>query len=162
MATSKIEIKKLVTRLVQLPAQDTSMLDVQSSDIRESLGKALERWAKSDEHAARMTDWLVFDRPPDQRKWRPTPGEIRDASEAVPAQPPTGETCVICDGTGGLTRGLVTWQETGPGGIARRCREIVSDEQEAHRVAAEKPAGSGAMGTSCSIDCKCRKVPVSA
>jgi len=157
MATTKGEIRKLVTRLVQLPAQDKTMFGVDGQEIRDELGKVLERFAKTDDHATRMVEWILFDRPLEQRKWRPTPGEIKDAAEAVAVERPSEAICMLCGGHGGFVKGQVTWQERRPDGTMRRCREIVDSEQEAIRKGLEKPANSGAMGTSCFVDCKCRK-----
>lgn len=164
MPTTKAEIKKLVTRLVQLPAQDSTMFGVAPEDIRESLGKALERYAASDDHATRMVDWLIFDRDPDQRKFRPTPGEIKDASESVSrVKIQQGEgICQSCEGRGFHLRGQVLWQEKRPDETLRRCREIVADEDLARQKASEMPAEARAQGLSCAVDCACRKAAVPA
>lgn len=157
MATTKPEIKKLVTRLVQLPAQDKTLFGVEPQEIRDEIGKVLERWAKSDDHANRMVDWILFDRPPEQRKWRPTPGEIRDASEAVPAKRPDQFSCAECRGQGYLDKVVLQWRERQEDGSVKIRKRYVPDEEngieEANAMKPEKEATCYPV----TVDCSCRK-----
>src|SRR5260370_227776 len=136
MATTKGELKKLVTKLVQLPAQDKTMFGVDGQEIRDELGGQLERWAKSDDHSLRILYSLLFDREPDQRKWRPTPGEIRDASEAVPvARPSDGAGCAECDWQGFLLKVVLQWREQQPDASWKVRKRYVPDEGQGWREA---------------------------
>jgi len=102
MPTSQKHLSKLVTRLCQLPAQEKDEFGVKPQDIRDELGHALQRFAKSDEDATRIVDWLIFDRPVEDRKFRPGAGDIAEVARIIHEQqitePPKG--CEHCDGTG--------------------------------------------------------------
>lgn len=72
--TTKRHVKKLVTRLCQLPGQDNRMFDDDMPQvIRDDLGRVLERLAKSDEHATEIVDRLLLN-----AKFRPTPADISE------------------------------------------------------------------------------------
>ena len=102
MATSQKHLSKLVTRLCQLPAQEKDEFGVKPQDIRDELGAALQRFAKSDDDATHIVEWLIFERPVEDRKFRPGPGEIAEVARIVHeqqiAEAPDG--CELCDGTG--------------------------------------------------------------
>ncbi len=73
--TTKKHVKKLVTRLCQLPGQDNRMFDEDMPQvIRDDLGAILERLAKSDEHATAIVDRLLVN-----AKFRPTPADVTEA-----------------------------------------------------------------------------------
>lgn len=104
----KKTITECVDRLVRLPAQDTTDFGTKPKDIRDELGRALQRHARTDDHAKRVTDRIV-----DQCKWRPVPSEIREWCEgtAIEQEPPKGRRCTACDGCGFETRWyLITYR----------------------------------------------------
>jgi hypothetical protein len=159
--TTKLHTRRLVTELCVLPAQDSTLFGISAQEIRDILGKSINRYAASDDHARRMVDWLLFERPPDQRRFRPTPGEIREASEVIPPHDPgqleNRQVCQICNGAGAIIRGLITWCEEMLDGSIKRRQRVLGSEQEAVRQAAEMPAEAQAQGLSCAVDCRCRK-----
>lgn len=118
MPTTKAHLSKLVTRLCSLPAQDKDEFGIRPQDIRDDLGGALMRFADSDEEATQIVDWLIFERPPDKRTYRPVAGEIPDAAEIVrerntAANTPKG--CEKCEGTGRVY-------------VKRRVKDLITDE----------------------------------
>lgn len=133
--TTQVTIKRLVSRLVQLPAQDTTMFGVQPADVRESLARSLERYAVSDEHAGRMVEWLLFERQGDSARFRPEPVEFRQAAEAagvtakaeVEDQKKKIANCTFCGGTGFTTPyRLVTYA----GGYQiKKCEKVEGDQE---------------------------------
>lgn len=159
MATTKGEIRKLVTRLVQLPAQDKTMFGVDGQEIRDELGKVLERWAKTDDHATRMVEWILFDRAPDQRKWRPTPGEIRDAAEAVPIEKPgtRGAGCPACGDKGFHDRVVLQWREQQRDGSWKLRKRYVGDLENGWEEAKAMKPEREATCYEATVDCDCRK-----
>ncbi len=162
MATTKPEIKKLVTRLVQLPAQDKTMFGVDGQEIRDEIGRVLERWAKNDDHARRLVDWLLFDRDPDQRKWRPTPGEIREAAEAVPTDRPEAFMCPECSGHGFHHKTVLQWREKQEDGSWRLRRRYVPDLENGWEEAKAMKAEKEATCYESTVDCECRKKTIAA
>jgi len=165
MATTKAHLRKLVNDLCALPAQDKSMFDIEPQQIRDQLGKAIERYAASDDHASRMIDWLLFERLPEQRKFRPTPGEIREAAEGIPRDKPGAHiapVCEVCNGSGCVVKGLLAWREIRPDGSVTSRERVVESEARAREMAAEMSSDLGAQGLSCAVDCACRKATVMA
>jgi len=161
MATTKFHTRKLVDELCSLPAQDKSMFDIDPQQIRDQLGKTLERFAGSDEHARRIVDWLLFDRTPEQRKYRPTPGEIREASEACPrdtqGQPPAfNRDCPDCHGDGVVIRWVLSWNVEENGEVVRKRRYVPDQENGLAEVAAMRP---DRMASVCdaAVPCRCRR-----
>lgn len=163
MATTKRHTSGLVDELCVLPSQDSAMFGVEPQQIRDLLGKAIERYAVADDHARRMVDWLLFERLPENRKFRPTPGEIREASEAVPREKPGAPMvadCELCGGSGGIVKGLLNWRERMPDGSVRERERVVESEDYARELAAVMPPDTQARGLSCAVDCACRKATV--
>ncbi len=103
MPTTKANIKVQVNRLMGLKGQDPSGFgDEMVQSMRAEFGRTLERYCSSDEEAYRVTDWLIFQRPEDQRIFRPAPGEIPDAvrevRQAAEREQDTPEGCPECEG----------------------------------------------------------------
>lgn len=122
MSVRKETVKKLVDRLCTLPSSNVVMFDSDAQAkiaIRAEMGRSIERYCGSDEHATRVVENLMVGR------FRPTPGEIRDASLATPANEPQPEYCSICEGQPWIT---VQKRAKDPSGVvymadgAERCR----------------------------------------
>lgn len=99
----KTWISKLVDRLCQLPAQNLEKL-VDAQAVRDEIGNAIKRAAKSEDHATRFVDRLV-EGESGRQVWRPTAAEIRDAAAATSVEPPPKLTaanpnCPECSGSG--------------------------------------------------------------
>jgi len=100
MPTTHAHVKKLVDRLVTLPSGQGGMFETVEDErkaVRTELGKALERYARSDADATTIVDRLM------EGKFRPTPGEMKAVADALPAQrqaarlPEPCETCQRSD-----------------------------------------------------------------
>lgn len=108
MPIDKKTVTECVDRLVRIPGSNLQEFGTKPKDIRDDLGRALQRHARTDEHAIRVTDKMV-----DECKFRPTPAEIREWCDgvAVEREKPKGKRCVLCDGTGFETRWyLITYK----------------------------------------------------
>lgn len=96
MSVSKETIVKLVDRLVRMPAQVQEDFGVKVKDIRDDIGRAIQRHAVSDDHANRAIQSLI-----EQSKFRPQEAEIREFCMNTSAQSedaPERPKCSICHG----------------------------------------------------------------
>ncbi len=102
MPISKTYVKSLVNRLCSLPGQKGQSDMFDSPDeakkvIRNELGRALEKYAGSDEHGDRIVEVLM------QRTFRPVASDIAAAALDMPVLAPTPTGCEICDGQPWIT-----------------------------------------------------------
>jgi hypothetical protein len=105
LSVSKEIITKLVDRLVRMPAQDKEDFGVKVKDIRDDIGRAIQRHAVSNDHADRSIQNLI-----EQCKFRPTESDIREFCSGTSAETAAPEYCDECDHTGWvqITRGGLT------------------------------------------------------
>jgi len=94
--------EQIVTRLCLMPSKDLGGL-VEFAQIRDELYRAVSE-ASSEDHAQRSIDALL-NTEEGQRRWRPTPDEIRAIIAETPKNPPpkrypANPNCEQCDGTG--------------------------------------------------------------
>lgn len=88
-----------------MPAQDKEDFGVKPKDIRDDIGRAIQRHAVSDDHANRSIQNLV-----EQCKFRPTEADIREFCWGTSVDMARPEYCAECDHTGWkqVTRGGLT------------------------------------------------------
>src|SRR5450631_1142745 len=87
---------KLTDRLCTLPARENEMFESSEfarQKVRLEIGRALEKWTGSDEHAKILVQSLI-----DTSKFRPTPAEINERSQQTPAHVDLPDSCDICQG----------------------------------------------------------------
>lgn len=102
---AKKTITLLVDRLMRLPGRDAETMGVKPKDIRDDLGRAIDRYARTDDHATRAIEALLG-----ERRFRPTEADIRDFCMGAPVS--LQETyadkprCPLCNGN----RFVTTWR----------------------------------------------------
>lgn len=87
---------------MRLPGRDAEKMGIKPKDIRDELGRAIDRYAKNDDHAQRSIDSLMA-----EMRFRPTEADIRQfCAGTVPVIEGDYQTrpkCKDCDGNGFLT-----------------------------------------------------------
>lgn len=109
MPVSQKIVTECVDRMVRLPASNTIEFGTKAKDIRDDLARAIQKHARTDEHARKVADEIM-----DACKFRPTPADVREycnnVSENLERErklPP----CEVCCGNGWETRRyLVTYR----------------------------------------------------
>lgn len=91
-------VSELVSRLMRMPAQVSDDPTLRAQDYRDDLGKAIERYAQSDDHARRAIGELA-----DTSVFRPQTAEIRQWLLDTPTRAVPKPKCEKCDGTGSIT-----------------------------------------------------------
>lgn len=82
---------------MRLPGKDAEKMGIKPKEIRDDLGRAIEKYAVTDDHALRSVEALLGD-----LRFRPTEKDIRDYCHATVAHQEhayeTAPKCQLCDG----------------------------------------------------------------